>query len=61
EYEPEIAHSLLGAGSRLQWWYSLSPELDTVSALGTPTVSGNQGTIPYFVAECQDLGNTRCE
>jgi len=30
-------------------------------ALGTPTVSGNQGTIPYFVAECQDLGNTRCE
>ena len=32
-----------------------------MSALGTPTVSGNQGTIPYFVAECQDLGNTRCE
>ena len=30
-------------------------------ALGTPTVSGNQGTIPYFVAECQDLGNARCE
>ena len=32
-----------------------------MSALGTPTVSENQGTIPYFVAECQDLGNTRCE
>ena len=32
-----------------------------MNALGTLTVFGNQGTIPYFVAECQDLGNARCE
>jgi len=38
-----------------------STRADTMSALRTPTVSGNQGTIPHFVAECQDLGNARCE
>ena len=32
-----------------------------MSALGKPSRLWKSGTIPYFVAECQDLGNTRCE
>ena len=40
---------------------STSARANIVGALGIPTVSGNQGTIPYFIAECQDLGNARRE
>ena len=38
-----------------------SARANIVGVFRIPTVSGNQVTIPYFIAECQDLGNARRE
>ena len=40
---------------------STSARANIVGASGIPTVSGDQSNIPYFIAECQDLGNARRE